>query len=163
MVDTVDRIAVNTNSCVILDLDLKTVKKEDLAFSSPFEITATRNDFVHAFLAWFDIEFSACHKPIKFSTGPFSRYTHWKQTVFYTHKDLTVKVHFFSFIRFTNTTFYRPVNTLEVQLLANLQKETTANLILIFHTLSIHVSQIASLFQKTFLIECKLFIVIYHT
>ncbi|CAB63498.2 type I protein arginine N-methyltransferase Rmt1 [Schizosaccharomyces pombe] len=91
LVDTVDRIAVNTNSCVILDLDLKTVKKEDLAFSSPFEITATRNDFVHAFLAWFDIEFSACHKPIKFSTGPFSRYTHWKQTVFYTHKDLTVK------------------------------------------------------------------------
>ncbi|WBW73524.1 type I protein arginine N-methyltransferase Rmt1 [Schizosaccharomyces osmophilus] len=91
LVDNVDRIAVNTNTCEILNIDLTTVKKEDLAFSSPFEIAATRNDYVHAFLAWFDVEFSACHKPLSFSTGPFSRYTHWKQVVFYTHKDLTVK------------------------------------------------------------------------
>lgn len=38
---------------------------------------------VHAFLGWFDIGFEACHKPIRFSTGPHSRYTHWKSTVFY--------------------------------------------------------------------------------
>lgn len=38
---------------------------------------------VHAFLGWFDIGFEACHKPVRFSTGPHSRYTHWKSTVFY--------------------------------------------------------------------------------
>lgn len=35
-------------------------------------------------MGYFDCDFSACHKPISFSTGPAARYTHWKQTVFYT-------------------------------------------------------------------------------
>ncbi len=45
---------------------------------------------MHAFLAWFDISFEACHKPVRFSTGPHSRATHWKQTVMYTRDQLTV-------------------------------------------------------------------------
>jgi protein arginine N-methyltransferase 1 len=56
----------------------------------PFELKATRNDYVHAFLGWFDIAFSKCHKPIQFSTGPHAKYTHWKQTVFYTPETITV-------------------------------------------------------------------------
>ena len=50
---------------------------------------------IHAFLGWFDISFSACHKPINFSTGPQAKYTHWKQTVFYTPDTLTVSVRTF--------------------------------------------------------------------
>jgi len=38
---------------------------------------------VHALVAYFSVEFSACHTPVRFSTGPRSEYTHWKQTVFY--------------------------------------------------------------------------------
>ena len=34
-------------------------------------------------VAWFDVVFSYCHKPVVLSTSPLSRYTHWKQTVFY--------------------------------------------------------------------------------
>ena len=30
------------------------------------------------------------HKPIRFSTGPFTEYTHWKQTVFYLRQPLTI-------------------------------------------------------------------------
>lgn len=75
---------------MIRHIDLRTVKKEDLTFKVPFSITATRNDYVHAYLAWFDINFSCCHKPVKFSTGPHAKYTHWKQTVFYTPETLTV-------------------------------------------------------------------------
>lgn len=45
---------------------------------------------VHALLAWFDVRFSACHKPVEFSTGPHAKYTHWKQTVFYTGDALVV-------------------------------------------------------------------------
>ncbi|KAK9382719.1 S-adenosyl-L-methionine-dependent methyltransferase [Kockiozyma suomiensis] len=90
LVDTVDMKAVVTDQSTLLSLDLYTCTKEDLAFSSDFEIRARRNDFVHAFIAWFDIEFSKCHKPIKFSTGPHAKYTHWKQTVFYTRETLTI-------------------------------------------------------------------------
>ena len=36
----------------------------------PFEVTATRNDYIHALVAYFDISFTQCHKPVKFSTSP---------------------------------------------------------------------------------------------
>ncbi|KAJ8662182.1 hypothetical protein O0I10_001875 [Lichtheimia ornata] len=90
LVDTVEARAVVTNPFAFKQIDLATVKKEDLTFDVPFKVTAARNDFVHAFIAWFDIGFSHCHKPIWFSTGPQARYTHWKQTVFYTPETLTI-------------------------------------------------------------------------
>lgn len=90
LVDTVESRCVNSSQCVFKTIDILTVKKEDLAFSVPFEVTINRDDYVHALVSWFDIEFRACHKPIQFSTGPFAKYTHWKQTVFYTPNTLTV-------------------------------------------------------------------------
>lgn len=30
------------------------------------------------------------HKPLSFSTGPFAKYTHWKQTVMYLKDPITV-------------------------------------------------------------------------
>ena len=91
LVDTVDMKAVVTDPTPVLTLDLYTVTAADLAFNMPFTLEVRRSDFVHALIAWFDIEFSACHKPIKFSTGPHTKYTHWKQTVFYLHDVLTVE------------------------------------------------------------------------
>ncbi|KAF1812928.1 S-adenosyl-L-methionine-dependent methyltransferase [Eremomyces bilateralis CBS 781.70] len=91
LVDTVDMKAVVTDPVPIVTLDLYTVKTSDLAFKVPYTLQVRRDDFVHALIAWFDIEFSACHKPIKFSTGPHTKYTHWKQTVFYLDNVLTVQ------------------------------------------------------------------------
>jgi len=91
LVDTVDIKAVVTDPTAVITLDLYTVTTADLAFSKSFSLKARRNDFVHALIAWFDIEFSKCHKPIRFSTGPHTKYTHWKQTVFYLHDVLTVE------------------------------------------------------------------------
>jgi protein arginine N-methyltransferase 1 len=90
LVDTVELKSVVTDPFFFKQIDLHTVKKEDLTFTLPFKLKATRNDFVHAFLAWFDIEFRAPHKPVKFSTGPHAQYTHWKQTVFYTTQTITI-------------------------------------------------------------------------
>ena len=90
LVDCVELRSVATQPCAIRHIDIKTVKKEDLSFKVPFELKATRNDCthcpalldhvstlltadpadIHAFLGWFDISFSCCHKPIQFSTGP---------------------------------------------------------------------------------------------
>lgn len=91
LVDTVEMKALVTDPCPVLTLDLYTVTPADLAFKVPYQLTARRNDFIHAIIAWFDIDFTACHKPISFSTGPHAKYTHWKQTVFYIRDVLTVE------------------------------------------------------------------------
>jgi protein arginine N-methyltransferase 1 len=67
-----------------------TVTKEQLTFTSDFTIHVKRNDFCHAFVAYFDMHFTKGHKSIFFSTGPHAKYTHWKQTVFYLKDDLAV-------------------------------------------------------------------------
>lgn len=72
-------------------VDIQTVTPEQLTFSCPFNLMFTRNDYCHALVAYFDIEFSHCHKPIRFSTGPAARYTHWKQTVFYLEDSITAE------------------------------------------------------------------------
>ena len=91
LVDTVEMKAVVTDPVQVLSIDLNTVTKEELAFSSSFSLPVRRADFIHALIAWFDIDFTACHKPIRFSTGPHAKYTHWKQTVFYLTTALTVE------------------------------------------------------------------------
>uniref|UniRef100_A0A093VAW1 type I protein arginine methyltransferase n=1 Tax=Talaromyces marneffei PM1 TaxID=1077442 RepID=A0A093VAW1_TALMA len=91
LVDTVEMKAVVTDPCAVLTLDLYTVTPADLSFKVPYSLPVKRNDFIHAIIAWFDIQFTACHKPITFSTGPHAKYTHWKQTVFYLRDVLTVE------------------------------------------------------------------------
>lgn len=91
LVDSVELKAVVSDPCAVMTIDLYTVKPEDLAFNLPFNLSIRRTDYIHAMIAWFDIEFSACHKPVRFSTGPHTKYTHWKQTVFYLADVLTVE------------------------------------------------------------------------
>jgi type I protein arginine methyltransferase len=81
LVDTVHSNAIATTSFAVKEIDLYTVKIEDLTFEVPFEITAARDDYIHAFVCYFDIVFSKCHKPIRFGTGPQDPYTHWKQVL----------------------------------------------------------------------------------
>ncbi|KAK2765598.1 type I protein arginine N-methyltransferase Rmt1 [Arachnomyces sp. PD_36] len=91
LVDTVDMKALVTDPCPVITIDLYTVTPGDLSFKVPYSLVARKSDFIHAVIAWFDIDFTACHKPIRFSTGPHSKYTHWKQTVFYLRDVLTVE------------------------------------------------------------------------
>lgn len=91
LVDTVELKALVTDPYAIISLDLYTVTSADLSFKVPYSLAAKRSDFIHALISWFDIEFTACHKPITFSTGPHAKYTHWKQTVFYLRDVLTVE------------------------------------------------------------------------
>eukprot|EP01128_Nolandella_sp_AFSM9_P002546 TRINITY_DN12912_c0_g1_i1.p1 TRINITY_DN12912_c0_g1~~TRINITY_DN12912_c0_g1_i1.p1 ORF type:complete len:369 (+),score=108.86 TRINITY_DN12912_c0_g1_i1:51-1109(+) len=90
LVDSVDGASVCTTACKFFDIDLYTVTEEELSFAREFSVQATRSDYCHAFIAWFDVRFSKCHKPIYFSTSPMAKYTHWKQTVFYLEDVLTV-------------------------------------------------------------------------
>lgn len=50
-------------------MDIYTVKTEDLSFTSAFCLQIQRNDYVHALVTYFHIEFTKCHKKTGFSTG----------------------------------------------------------------------------------------------
>ena len=57
-----------TNSSLVKEIDLTTMKLENLSFDASFDLHMRRNDYVHAFVTFFNIEFSACHKRVGFST-----------------------------------------------------------------------------------------------
>jgi len=91
LIDVVDPKQVMSTSARILTIDINSVKEEDLSFTVPFRLVATRDDFCHAFVVSFDIDFMKCLKRVSFSTAPGTPYTHWKQTVFYLNEVLSIK------------------------------------------------------------------------
>lgn len=91
LVDIVDPKQIVTNSCLIKEIDINTMTVDDIKFQSEFHLTFKRNDYGHAFVTYFNIEFSACHKKVGFSTAPDQPYTHWKQVIFYFKDHLTCK------------------------------------------------------------------------
>ena len=91
LVDVCPQKLINSSSCRILDIDLYTVKKEDLDFSSKYEITFTReNDKFSGLVAWFDTGFTKLTNKFNLTTSPYHKSTHWSQTIFYTKNDLKV-------------------------------------------------------------------------
>ncbi|KAK9511298.1 hypothetical protein O3M35_005875 [Rhynocoris fuscipes] len=91
LVDVVDPKQVVTNSALVKEVDLYSVTKEDLNFSSDFTLQVCRDDYVQALVTYFTIEFTKCHKRVWLTTSPEAAYTHWKQTVFYLESYLTAK------------------------------------------------------------------------
>jgi len=91
LVDTVNKDQICTTHSKMIDFDLYTVTKEDVAkFNCSYSIRCTRNDYIHALVLYWTCEFTKCHRFTGFSTSPTNNYTHWKQTVFYLEKSLTV-------------------------------------------------------------------------
>lgn len=91
LVDVIDPKQIVTNSCMVKEIDLYTVTKQDLSFTSNFTLTVKRNDFVQALATYFTVDFTKCHKRMSFSTSPEAPYTHWKQTVFYLDDYITAQ------------------------------------------------------------------------
>jgi len=91
LVDVVNADQVMSSAARLATIDITKTTVADLSFSSPFRLVASRDDYVHALVCYFDIDFTACLKPIHFSTAPHAPYTHWKQTVFYLSDVLSMK------------------------------------------------------------------------
>lgn len=89
LVEIVEYKNIMTSVCKILEIDLLTMDRNDVDFEAEYSLTVQRNDWCHALVGFFDVEFSQCHKSIMFSTGPHAPQTHWKQTIFYLKDDLT--------------------------------------------------------------------------
>jgi protein arginine N-methyltransferase 1 len=91
LVDVVDAKQVMTRyPARIYHIDLNTVKKEQLDFTTSFMLEAGRDDYVHGLVLYFDVVFTKSHKQYGFSTAPEEPYTHWKQTTLYLQEPLTV-------------------------------------------------------------------------
>lgn len=90
LIDCVPSKCINSNSYKILDLSLYTCTKEDVEFASSYELTFTRNDTLSGLIGWFDCGFNKLKNPVTLTTSPFTKNTHWKQTTFYTEKDISV-------------------------------------------------------------------------
>jgi protein arginine N-methyltransferase 1 len=93
LVDIVDNASVATTSAKLLEIDINTIKLEELAYFKKFTLKANRDDLVHGLVSWFDIWFpyADIQNQVYFSTGPHANYTHWKQTVFYLDDVIEVK------------------------------------------------------------------------
>lgn len=87
LVDAVPAEQVITKTCKIKTLDIMKATKEDVTFTSKFSLPVQQRNMCHALVVYFDIEFSF-GKKVYFSTSPFAKLTHWKQTVFYLDQDL---------------------------------------------------------------------------
>lgn len=92
LVDIVEPNQVVTGACKVLEVDITTATVADLAFTAQFSLPLLRTDFVHALVAYFDVTFSCCHKPVVMPTAPHCKATHWKQTVFYLTEPLVASL-----------------------------------------------------------------------
>ena len=84
-----EKIISSTNK--FLDLDLYKVKVEDLNFAHNYELQITKADAVHGLVCWFDAHFTKLKNPITLSTSPYSKSTHWRQTIFYVSEPIKVQ------------------------------------------------------------------------
>ena len=103
VVDIVGEEDVITDVALLKEIDLQVITKEEVEFDTVFQLVMTRKgtltvnycmsrliDFyfdLQGLTTYFDVEFSHCHLPVKFSTGPCSPPTHWKQTSFHLERN----------------------------------------------------------------------------
>jgi protein arginine N-methyltransferase 1 len=83
IVDIVQNANIISSLSPIFEVDLEKCSVSDLSFVSNFRMQITRKDNFHAFVGWFEVGFTHCHKPVTLSTSPKFTSTHWKQTIFY--------------------------------------------------------------------------------
>jgi len=74
--DHVESKRICTDMVPIFNIDLYTVKKEDLDFSAKVKLPMLRNDYCHAVILFFEVEFTKCRCRTGFLTGPHCKPTH---------------------------------------------------------------------------------------
>jgi len=82
---------VVTTPCLVLELEMRTCKLEELQISSVFHLKVQRQDYLTALFTHFDMLFTHGRHSVILSTGPRSLPTHWKQMIFCLKEDLVVK------------------------------------------------------------------------
>jgi len=68
------------------------ITAEDLNFEKDIILKAEKTETMHAILCYFDIFFQQCQHPVSFSTGPFTKETHWGQSIFILTEPIEVEI-----------------------------------------------------------------------
>lgn len=90
-IEVVEEKAVVTNTATLFAIDVQTVQKKQLDFSTDFNLSVTRDDMLERFVVHFDTDFRrGLDKPVTLDTGFAVPETHWRQTVFTLAKPLKV-------------------------------------------------------------------------
>jgi len=89
-VEVVPEQYVVSNTACVLELNINTCNVADTEFSSTFDLQITKNCHLTGILGYFDTFFDL-PSPVMFSTGPHTKPTHWKQTVFFLPEKLSVQ------------------------------------------------------------------------
>ena len=90
LVDVVNGEQVVTNDCVLKTYDVAHATLADMVMEdAPFALVARREDTVHAFVTFFDVQFT--RSKVRFTTSPTAKYTHWKQAVLYMPECLNMR------------------------------------------------------------------------
>uniref|UniRef100_A0A1B6C1N1 type I protein arginine methyltransferase n=2 Tax=Clastoptera arizonana TaxID=38151 RepID=A0A1B6C1N1_9HEMI len=88
-VEVVHPDSIVTSASTLSELELMTVTTQCLDFKSSFSLVVTKDCDLTALVGFFDVFFDL-PAPVAFSTGPFAKPTHWKQTVFLLKQPLRV-------------------------------------------------------------------------
>ncbi len=84
--DSLEKCNNVSTICKIFEIDLYTVKIEELNFSSSYELMLTNDKKLTGIVAWFDVYFNSkgrLYESVCFTTGPFNESTQYRQTLFY--------------------------------------------------------------------------------
>lgn len=73
------------------DTDCCTTSAEALEFDTSFELKVDKDCVVSGLCVYFDTFFAKIPNAVEFSTGPKATPTHWKQTLFYLEKPVSLK------------------------------------------------------------------------
>lgn len=91
LIDVVEKDQIVTDTKPLAAFNLNTVTVPELSFTSTFELSALRDDEVHALAVFFDTPFTAGHEIVVLDTAPWTTPTHWRQTVMYLFNSLKMK------------------------------------------------------------------------
>lgn len=90
-IETCDSQYVLSSRNIIADLDLMTVDINCPNFTYNFSLQIIKKGSITSLVGYFDTFFELPEN-VQFSTSPFAKGTHWKQTVFYLDKMYKVNV-----------------------------------------------------------------------
>ena len=76
LMDVCPSNTIISSGCKVLYINLYTVKKEELDFSSKYELTFIRNDIFNGIVAWFECKFDKFPDEFELSADPYMKSTH---------------------------------------------------------------------------------------
>ncbi|KAG9393197.1 Protein arginine N-methyltransferase [Carpediemonas membranifera] len=88
--DTVNPNNIASKPFIVQSIDIMKATVPELDFAINFSMPAQKETWCQGFVGWFDVDFDLGKVPIKLSTSPWQKPTHWCQCLFYTKDDYFV-------------------------------------------------------------------------